>query len=70
MFLAGAVEVNILPKERYGDSPVDRTPNLPIESGTIRRRPNEMFVASACVSGDVMMCRWGVAKESTIGEKD
>jgi len=41
---------------------VDRTLNPPIE-------PNESFVANAYVSGDVMMCRWGVAKEPMIGEK-
>ena len=69
MFLSGVDEVNIFPIERYGDSPVNRTPNLPIEKGTIRCRPNEMFVANAYVSGDVMMFRWRVAKESTIGEK-
>jgi len=27
-----------------------------------------MFVASALVPGDIMMFRWGVAKEPTIGE--
>jgi len=30
---------------------------------------HEMFVINAKVSGDVMMCRWGVAKTRTIGEK-
>jgi len=28
-----------------------------------------MFVANVKVSGDVMICRWGVAKNRTIGEK-
>jgi len=48
---------------------VDRTPNLLIARPTSHRRPNESFVASAKVSGDVLMCGWGVAKEPTIGEK-
>jgi len=49
MFLVRAVEVNTLPEERYGDSPVavDRTPNPAIERRTSHRRPNEMFVATA-----------------------
>ena len=29
----------------------------------------EMFFVNAWVPGDVMMCRWGVAKNGTIGEK-
>jgi len=53
MFHAGGVKVNILPKERCGDSPADRTSYLPIERGTIRRRPNEMLVANAYMSCDV-----------------
>jgi len=30
----------------------------------------EMFVTNAWVSRDVVMCRWGVAKNRTIGEKE
>jgi len=33
------------------------------------RYPNKIFVANAQVSGDAMMCRWGVAAEPTIGDK-
>jgi len=36
---------------------------------TGHRRPNEMFVANAQVSGDVKMCSRGVAKEPTIGKQ-
>ena len=28
----------------------------------------EMFVVNLWVTGDVMICRWGVAKNGTIGE--
>jgi len=51
---------------------VDRIPNLRIEwdTPTVRyRRPSEVFVANAQVSGDVMMCRSGVTGEPTTREK-
>ena len=28
-----------------------------------------MFVANAQVSGDIMMCRWGVAEDRTVRKK-
>jgi len=50
---------------------VDRTPKLPIDRRAlyVLADPIEIFVANAQVSGDVIMCRWGVIEESTIGEK-
>jgi len=61
-----------LPEERYGD--LGRGLNhtiFQLRGGHLtpeHRRPNEMFVANAQLSGDDMMCRWDVAKEPTIGE--
>jgi len=49
---------------------LDRTLNPPIERQTSNRLLNEPFVANASVSDDVMMYRWGVAMERTIGEKN
>jgi len=48
---------------------VDRTLNLPIERRTSHSRLNEMFFASASVSGDVMMCSWDVTEKPKIREK-
>jgi len=48
---------------------LDRTLNPPIGRQTSHRLLNEPFVANTSVSDDVMMYRWGVAMERTIGEK-
>jgi len=52
---------------------VNWTPaNFQLRSGTLPlsyRSPSEIFFANAWVSGDVMMCRWGVIEEPTIGDK-
>ena len=51
---------------------VNCTLNLPIERRTLRlsyRHPSEIFFANTWVSGDVMMCRWGVTEKPTIGDK-
>ena len=67
-FLSGRLRWTLFPKSATAihSVAVDRTPNPLIERRTNHRRPNETFVANAEVSGNVRMCRWGVAKEPTI----
>jgi len=51
---------------------VNRTHNLPIESRTLPlsyRRPSEICVAPAWVSGDVMINSWGITEETKTREK-
>jgi len=62
-FLPGQLRWTLLPKERNSDSLSGcGSPNLPIEADTLLlsyRRPREIFVANAQVSGNVVMCSWG-----------
>jgi len=73
-FLPGTLRRTILPKERYGDSlsvgESDTQPSswkdpLPLSY----RHSSKIFVANPQVSGDVMMCSWGVTEEPTIRDK-
>ena len=74
-FFPGQLRRRILPKGRYGDSPSASEPDTQpsyCEANTLPlsyRRPSEIFVANAYVSGDVMMCHWGVTEQPTIREK-
>ena len=74
LLLAGQLRRTILPKGPYGVAlsvgELDTT--FQLRGGTLPlsyRHPSEIFFVNAWVSDDVMMCRWGVTKEPTIGDK-
>jgi len=74
-FLPGQLRRTILPKEHHGESlsgfELDTQPSN-WEANTLPlgcRRHSEIFVANAWVTGDVMMCNWGVTEKPKIREK-
>jgi len=74
-FLPGQFRRTILPKEHHGKSlsvcELDTQPSN-WEADALRlgyRRSSEIFVANASVSGDVMMCSWGITEKPKIRAK-
>jgi len=57
----------ILPKGRYGVTlSVDE---LDTEPSNSKEEFYQIFFSNAYVSGDVMMCHWGVTEEPTLGDR-
>jgi len=74
-FLPGQFRLAILPKEHHGESLIvcelDTQPSN-WEADTLPlgyRRRSEIFFADTYVSGNVMMCSWGVTEKPKIREK-
>ena len=76
-FLPGQFRLTILPKEEHTESLSVRELDICLQPSNWEvdtlplgyHRRSEIFVANAYVSGDVMMCSWGVTEKPKIREK-